>query len=407
MMTDCSSSVSSGPDSDRCHLYQVDCERKRKKYMGIPKTSEPCFSELLRSEPLHQVVDGFLDSSTLSKPCNPCVSNDDGRYTNLTDANLSMSDLFGPKQGFNVTTSMRSPSRVSQPSYYKTLSVKDERWDQNDKLGPVTMNKNLTRHGLSYSEKLHEDIMGEVVDITTDPLLNENFSSIADSFNFPSSIMSETLKDQKKKNIPRRLSFDNSSEPEAKFSNIWRSSKDTPSEDDNNNPEPDFGMEIFALDAKYHEKISDEDLTGPSERKSQRLQEMSHLGRTPLSRALQSASPLKCSPWTMEFINRIKEKSKLREKALSCENSAICFGYSGNMGKVANRRCRPIFELSKYQGSRTENVPQRKGQKHVQTLKSAKNGEQSASLQSSWTPNDKKAKKVCSHSLLFFYFLKM
>ncbi|XP_054806325.1 protein SHORTAGE IN CHIASMATA 1 isoform X2 [Prosopis cineraria] len=405
IMTDCSSSVSSGPDSDKCHLYQVDYGRKRKKHIGSSEEFEPFSDELLQFEPL-QETDAFLDSSNISKPCIPGKSNYVGRFTDLT------------KKGFSEITTMKTPSKVSQPSCdscshkaplileqkkQPSFSFEDEGLVPNDKLDTARMSKNLTWRDHSFSEKLDEDVTGEVVDLTEEAPLNKKFSFVADSENFPGAnfmnfpdLMSEIEQEQIQNNIRRRLSFGKLSQPEFK-SNIWKPSNHTRGEVENI-PEPVFGMDVSTLNAKHSERMSDEDLAPASKRNLQGSpfqKEMSHLGGTPLSRALHSASPLKNSPWTIEFINRIKEKSRLRQKALSCHKSVSCFGYSGSTSEVVNRRPPPPPpEFFAYQGSRTENIPKHKRQKQcVQPLKPAKNGKHSASMLPTWTPNDKRATK--------------
>lgn len=477
IMTDCSSSVSSGPESDRGPFHQIDNERKRRNHIGIP-----------------QVVDGFLDSSNLPKSCNDGMSEDAGRSRDLTNTALSTD-----------ATTIRNPSKVSQPlcdswnceapqiidqPKRPCLCSKDKELTQNDILNtamtwhslgnsenlhedtagkvvdltynllldnnfPLTVNadskdfpslmteterdqirKNkiarlsFDQSGRSeansssnwrffkdsqgevdhYSEpdfmkdiflpsssgKLHEDITGEAVNLVDYPLLDTNFSHVLDSMDFPS-LMTGTEKEQRRKNkITRRLSFDKGIQHEASSSNIWRSLKDARGSVDNCQ-EPHFGNDVFPLDVKHLEKTSEKGFTQEPMRNLQGLpfqEEMSHLGGTPLSRALQSSSPIKSSPWRIEFINKIKEKSKLRKKSISCGNSAP-FGYSGSMSKVAKRSPSTI-DLFKYHGNRTPGViPEKKRQKQsVQSSNSAKNGKHSASILPTLTPNGKKAREV-------------
>ncbi|KAI4351756.1 hypothetical protein L6164_006078 [Bauhinia variegata] len=395
IMTDCSSSVSSGPDSYRC---QVDYERKRKKKISSPQEDELCFDELLQFEPVDQVFDGFLDSSTLSKHCSPGMTKDTGL-------------LFGQKQGFDVTT-IRKPS-VSRPSCdsqnfkapekleqlnRSSSSLKDKAQAPYDTLNTDMISKNLACHGLGNSKKVHEDITGKFIDLTDIPVRDKNFSFLDDSMDFLS-LVTETEEDHMRKNkIARRLSFDKGKHPVANTSNIWSSLKDAGTEVENH-PEPYFVKDDLPLDVRHSEKNSDEGSTQVTMRNLQGLpfqEEMSHLGETPLSRALRSASPLKNSPWTIEFINRIKEKSKLRQKPFSREKAAPSFGDSGNVCRVPKRRTPFISEFFKYQGSRPHgNIPEKKRQKQsVQSTNAVKNGKYLDFLPPTWTPNDKKARKT-------------
>lgn len=409
IMTDCSSSVSSGPDSDRCGFYQVDNKRKRQNSVISDQRDELCFDELLQFETLNQVVESVPDSSTLPKPFDIGMSKDAGRSRDLGKASLCMTDLFCEKQR-NIAATMRNPSRVSplsrnfkapqiseqleQPS----LSYKNEELAQNEIRNTALLGKSL-HYGLGNSEKLHEDVRGEVVDFTDSPLLDDIFS-IPDSMFFPN-LMTETEKDQIRKNkIARRLSFDNSIPPGTNSSKIWSSIKDTAGEVEDY-PEPDFGKDVFPLDFKPRENIGSTHQAAIRNLRGLPFQEeMSHLSETPLSRARRSATPLRHSPWTTEFINKVKEKSKLRQKSLICENPSPCFGYPGNMKIVSKRRSPSEIDFFRYhQPSRPPGnyIPEQKRQKQSgQSSNSVKKGRYSDSL-SSWTPNDKRSTKVHLH----------
>ncbi|KAK7315032.1 hypothetical protein VNO77_33564 [Canavalia gladiata] len=401
IMTDCSSSVSSGPDSDKCRLYQVDKERKRKDPISSDREDELCFDELFQFDTLNQVIKAVPDPSTLPKTFDLGMSIDDGKSCGFAKSSLSMGDFFDQKQSINATA-MRNLSRVSQsPRSRKapqiseklkqpSLSFKNKDLAHNEILDTPLMDESLNWHSRCNSEKLHEDIRGEVVDFTDSPLLDKSFP-ISDSM-YCTSLLTETQKDQiRKDTISRRLSFDNSSHPETNPSKIWRSLKDTREADDY--PEPDFGKDVFPLDFKPRENIG---LTQASMRNLQESpfqEEMSHLGETPLSFARRSASLLKNSPWTTEFINKVKEKSKLRQK-ISSENSGSYFGYHENMSKVSKRSPSEI-EYFKYQPNRTSgNILQQKRQKQsAQSSNSVKKGRRSTSLPT-WTPSDKRSTKT-------------
>ncbi|KAH1206953.1 Protein SHORTAGE IN CHIASMATA 1 [Glycine max] len=370
IMTDCSSSVSSGLDSDRCCLYEVENERKRKNPISSDQIDEPSLDELLQFETLNQVVEAVPDSSTLPKPFDFGMSKNAGRSSDFANASFSMSEFFSQKQSTGAVT-MRNLSGVSySPGNCKaphkseklkqpSLSLKNKELAQNEILGTALMGKGVNWHNFSNSEKLHGDIRGEVVDLTDNPLFDKSFAT-PDSMYF-TSLMAET--DQMRKNkIARKLSFDNSSHPASSSSKIWRSFKDTRGQVDNY-PEPDFREDVFPPDFKPRKNIV---VTQASMRnlESPFKEEISHLGITPFSFARQSAIILKNSPWTTEFINKVKEKSGLRQKSLSSENSGPYFGYPGSMSKTSKRINPSVIDLFKYQPNRaSRNVPEQKRQK--------------------------------------------
>lgn len=413
IMTDCSSSVSSGPDSDSCHLYQVDNKRKRKNPISSYQKDEQYFDELLQFKTLNQVVEAIPDSSTLPKPFDLGMSKASGRSSDLEKASLCMSDYFDQKQPITATT-MRNPSRVypssrnckapriSEQVEQPCLSFKNNELVQNEILDIDLMGKSMNWNSLSSSEKLHEDVRGEVVDLTDSPLLDESFP-MSDSMYFPN-LVTDTEKDQlRKSKIARRLSFNNSSHPATNSSEIWKSLQDTAGEVDDY-PEPDFGKDVFPLDFKPPENVG---LTQVAMTNLQGLpfqDRMSHLSETPLSRARRSASPLRHSPWTIEFLNKVKEKSKLRQKSLSYQKSHPCFGYQGNVSKVPKRRSPSIIEFFKYQPGRTPgNFPEQKRQKQSgQSSNSVKKGRYSTCVPS-WTPDDKRSTKVHLHLSLSLF----
>ena len=67
IMTDCSSSVSSGPDSDKCHR-NVGSEGKQGKRINSPHKISVSMDEFLHFEALNQCTDDFLNPSELSNP---------------------------------------------------------------------------------------------------------------------------------------------------------------------------------------------------------------------------------------------------------------------------------------------------------------------------------------------------
>lgn len=500
IVTDCCSSGSSGPDSDRCHFYQIDNERKRKR-IGTPQKDEPNFDEMLRIESLDQVVNVF-GSSNPSKYCTDGTLNDAGQSTDFIDTGYPMSNLFSEKQMFNVTTT-RSAFKVSQPLYDSSnrkgpriidqlkepcLSSKDEEFTQNDTLKTGIMSKarlheniasevaelteNLqlddnfsfvvnaesmnfpslmtgtetdhirknklvrlsvdqsshpeanSSHNWKFSrdkqrevdhylepdflkdifpptnsQKLHEGIAGEFVHLADDDLLDKNFSPIFDSRDSPSS-MAQIENEQRRKNtIASGRSLYKSNQHEESYSNIWKYLKDTRGSVDKFQ-EPHFGNDVSLLDVNHWVKISEEGFIQEPTRDSQGLpfqDEMSHLGGTPISRALQLSSQIKSSPWRREFINKMKDKYK------SHIGNSAPFGYSGNTSKFA-KRSPSIIDSFKYRGNRTPGAfPEQKEQKQcVQSSKSANKRKHSASTLHTLTTKGEKARKVCLYKFLLF-----
>ncbi|XLR25124.1 hypothetical protein HN51_071640 [Arachis hypogaea] len=406
IMTDCSSSVSSEPDSDKCSLYrQVDNQRKRKTHASSHQMDELRLEELLQFNTLNPVVEAVPDSSAMPKFCDLGMPKDAGRSSELAEASLPMGEFFEPKQRSSMTT-MRNPASFPQSSCdlwnFKDeelqveqphSTLKNREFAQNDMLDTATISTKLNWHKPSDSKKMHEDIRGEVVNFTDFPLLDKDFS-VSDFMKFPS-LTIETEKDHIRKNkIARRLSFDDNFHPEGNPSMACRSSKNTPQEVDNY-AEPDFGKDVLPLGFKHGQNILEEGLAQTSMGNLQRLpfqEEMSHLGRTPLSRARWSTNPVN-SPWTTEFMNRFKEKSKLRQKSFSSGKSAPCFGYSGNTSTVS-KRSPSIIELFKYQSGETlGNIQQKRQKQSGQSSEPVKRGKYSASLPSH-TPNDKISTKT-------------
>lgn len=103
------------------------------------------------------------------------------------------------------------------------------------------------------------------------------------------------------------------------------------------------------------------------------------------------------SPWTIEFLNRIREKSKLRQQNLHSDTSASPYEISGNIAKVPTRRSPSILEFFKYQGGSTPRkiLEQRKQKRNLQSSISSKNEKTSSFLLQTGTPIDKRARQVC------------
>ncbi|KAL4557097.1 hypothetical protein LXL04_035267 [Taraxacum kok-saghyz] len=110
-------------------------------------------------------------------------------------------------------------------------------------------------------------------------------------------------------------------------------------------------------------------------------------GGTPLSKAISSSHPLKGSPWTMDFLNRMKEKSRMRQQSLPLISSAPCFGNSPR--NYRKRKSPSILDLYRYKknnkGQNSHLQPQSNSSKAVKPA--------APKISSSWVPIDKRAKR--------------
>nr|POE64626.1 protein shortage in chiasmata 1 [Quercus suber] len=419
IMTDCSSSVSSGPDSERCR-FNMDSGRKRRKYSGSPHKIDIDMDDLPCFEPLNQITDDNLDPSTVSKPLNQWMSKDYELFDEFRTPSLTSNGLFGQKQGLDMGM-MIKPSSVTKPydsQFSKSLpisneikkpyfSLSDKKFGQNQE-SDLAMN-NLDWLSAKKPENL-QDLIGEVIDLTDSPVLGKDLSSFDNSPNFSFWVPEMDGDSSRKSKIARRLSFDEGRHPTCSMavemnsnSDIWNFKKDqrqtVPGVNDY--PDTDFNH-IFPV---KHCGMPDEGLTQRSAENSKELsfqeKEMSSYAGTPLSNALRSAHPQQNSPWSIEFLNRIREKSRMRHQSLPYDAVAPCLEYSGNVSKVSKRRSPSILEFFKYQGSSTpKKAPEQNRQKRsIKPSSSSKNEKISSSVLPTSTPADKRSRQTLSFAM--------
>lgn len=422
IMTDCSS-VSSGPDSERCR-FNEDSGRKRQKYGGSPQKIDVHMDEILHFMPLNQFTDDTLELSTVSKPYNSWMSKDPEIFDEISKPSLPPNCFFGKKLGLDMGMTI-NPTSVTKPFDFQFsespkvsaeikkvyFSPSDTMFGQNQGSDSATMNA-LDWCSIKKSGNLNENIIGEVIDLTS-PVSGQDYSSIGNSMNVSLLVPEMDNNSTRKHKAVRKLSFGKSGNPHCSMaaeinsnSDIWSFQNDqrqTLLEGANDYPNTDFKNDIFPV--KQCGVLLEECLSQRSagNLKGLSFQEngMSSYGGTPLSNALSSAHPHQNSPWTIEFLDRIREKSRLRQQSLPCGMSSPCLGYSGNISKVSKRRSPSILEFFKYQGgSSPRKKPERKRQKQsAQSSSSSQNKKYSSSLLPTWTPADKRARQVCLHSL--------
>ncbi|ESR35154.1 hypothetical protein CICLE_v10006492mg [Citrus x clementina] len=403
IMTDCSSSVSSGLDSDKSHLNS-DSGRTQQKSIYNPDKIDILMNDFLQFEPLNQVTDGLLNPSKVFKLYDSWKDHE--IFDDYQKPGSSVNELSGKKQELDFDMMMKA-SRVSKaynsqifecPRILEEIndpkfSLKDSLLGQNQGLGSAGMN-NFDCHNISKTSCLQEDFIGEVVDLTSSPL------SVPQMEN--NSLM--------KSKIARRLSFGkngllhfptaaelNSGSDIVDSGKVQRQSTqgttDHP-DTENNNDKLLLEHRKNLLDQVFVQRFA-------GSRGVPFQEEISHYNGTPLSKAIRSANPQPGSPWTVEFLNRIKEKSRLRQQSLPADTAAPCLGISGNLSKVTKRRSPSILEFFKYQGGSTPGkLPEKKKQKRsVNSSTLSENKMPSTSFLPTWTPVDKRSRQTLSFAL--------
>ncbi|KAL8227442.1 hypothetical protein R6Q59_000074 [Mikania micrantha] len=331
-MTDCCSSVSSGHDSGYCPKF--DHEKKKRKYIGSPETKAMPEDDLFQFKKSNDVLwdpPKSVDSHGFWNFEAGEISDDIGK------SNAAFDEIYLRK---NQTPDVRM--MLNRPSLTETMFGRSNkvRMPIVDKLGKYTNE-------------------GEIIDINDDAMAGEDFS-----FLHPEKVSSEWF------SLP---SFSKAAEINSDL-NSWIPTKDN----------GETLSEGFILNSKA-------DLMNnitPFKEKDPCY------GRTPLSKAIFSDQPQKGSPWTIDFLNRIKEKSRIRHQSMPNFSSGPCFGYSGNLSKLRKRKSPSILDFYRYNNSSTEKSTGHKGQKGpIQAPRSSKAVKTTPSSSQTWTPVDKRAKR--------------
>ncbi|XP_050220957.1 protein SHORTAGE IN CHIASMATA 1 isoform X2 [Mercurialis annua] len=385
IMTDCSSSVSSGPDSNKDN-FNVVSEIRQRKCMRSPQKVDMCVADMWQPEPLNQ----FLDDTRLpavSGLDNCWISRESEILNEFQWPELSLNDLSGHKQG-SGTAQMVDSSPISkhydcQKSKGPLIldEIKMSRSYLNDNLSDenywaeMTTKKKLDWSNTRTSNVLHEDVL-------------------------------DREEDSRKSKAPRRLSFDKNCGPTFPTaaainsrSDLLYSEMDHLQSSQQNNEYPDCGMPL-----KHPKELLEDILAQGSTRNAKASpfkEEISHFGGTPLSKAIHSTYPQAGSPWTLEFLNRIREKSRQRQQSLPCDSPTPDFGFTGSIPKVVKRRSPSILEFFKYKGgSNRGKAPEQKKQKQSRQLSSAsKSARAQASFVPASTPIDKRSRQTLSFAL--------
>ncbi|TYG91808.1 hypothetical protein ES288_A12G291700v1 [Gossypium darwinii] len=403
VMTDCSSSVSSGRNSDKCH-YNVGSQRKQGKRKNSSNKVSTRMDESQHFEPVSK--DEILHPSGLSKQYDSWKSTGSEMFQDYKKLSSSLNDIFDQEQDFGFLPQFpgrydsdiyEGPNMLKEAKKPKLdVPLKDNIWDYN--LGEnAGMLNSLDWQITNSFENKREELTSEVTDFADSPMSGEDFSCFGNSNPF-SSLVSEIEEDSTSKSkIARRLSFTKDSHTvfpyvsEINIGSDMLSSVTCPRQGlVGTSPNSD------ASPSNQENSIRDVLAQRSAACKGSLLKnDVSNHSATSLSRAILSNQPQLDSPWTIEFLNRIREKSRLRQQNLPSDTSASPFGRSGNIAKVPKRRSPSILEFFKYQGGNTPKkiLEQRKQKRPPQASSSSKNKKTSSSLTQTSTPTDKRTRQ--------------
>ncbi|OMO97873.1 hypothetical protein COLO4_14309 [Corchorus olitorius] len=418
VMTDCSSSVSSGQDSDKCHL-NVGSEGKcikssHKMNIGM--------DELLHFEPFNKCTDDFLNPSGLLKPYDSLKSKGSEIFQDYEMHSSSLNDVFDQKHEFEFPKLLSSqvpdiydshvtegPERLNEAKKPKlNVPLNGNTWNYNQGENMVMLNS-LDWQNMNSFENQHKNLVGEVIDLTDSPTFGEGVSCFGNSIPFSSSVPEIEKDSSRKSKIARRLSFGKGGRTVLPYVSEINTGPDIFSSV--KYPRESLQGTNDNLDTGYRDKLQPRNQENPIRdvlaqgsaacRVSLLKKDVSNHSETPLSKAILSAHPQTDSPWTIEFLNRIREKSRLRQQNLPSDTSASPFEISGNITNVRKRRSPSILEFFKYQGGSTPRKisDQRKQKGYLQPSSSSKKEKASLSLPQTLTPIDKRAKQTLSFAM--------
>ncbi|KAL8148270.1 protein SHORTAGE IN CHIASMATA 1 [Apium graveolens] len=426
--TECSSSVSSAPDSDSCPTKSVSEMRKRKHIQSTLNADLPV-DELFHLDASNLLAKGRETPRRMSKPNDTWLSEDPDVFNKVGRSSLSFENESFPQNSRSNINFKVTPSRMSKPcgSYMSASHVMSEERDnnvlpaddvlscRNQGLESRKTNKFDTWNSMN-SENFIQNFIGEVINIDDEhPGAEDPSATVFPGLSY--------LKSDMERNPPlvfpktaRKLSFDNNSLPT--FPRADEIDYDTDGFISINNDIKGLGgkqhlkEQVFQnlneeiniqenMLSEHQNYLLKEDIlpksVGSSCKYSLMENSMPRYISTPLSNAIHFAQPHQGSPWTIEFLNRVREKSKLRQKSLPRDLSGPSLGYKGNISKVTKRRSPSILEFFKYQkGSKPSKKMEQKRQKRTSQPSTSYNEKTLPSFLPEMTPIDKRARQTLS-----------
>ncbi|KAK9724597.1 hypothetical protein RND81_05G085800 [Saponaria officinalis] len=420
-LTDCSSSVSSPPDKEK-NVYKVNSvDRKRKL---ITNSSDAMHEFKCSTGSDEHVVDGMSYIEGLSGPRaskSPRVS----LLKKLPDFFLD-GQLFDDKARPGSASNMDHCKEWPGSNVPVTVNVPQLRDDfakstftLNDGFGEQTSSwvNEFKREGCMTDtpQDLREDFVGEVFDSYDKSPFDMDFQvserAVKSSLNNGEAVEDRAHRSSK---AGRKLSFDDSSYFDFPLADDFNTSSmledNRQLRDDN-----DYNGVDYNWDSNGFNPQQEPTGTGLFEKSMKNFRSPlskekfvpSH-GETPLSRAVQSAQLQQGSPWTIEFLNRIKEKRRMRQQNQPWETSVPHSSNHGNIASVpqssnhgniskeTKRRSPSILEYYKYQGGSRDGTPRKLTPQKLQKQQGQLSNEKPSGLRRTWTPIDKRARRSLS-----------
>ncbi|KAH9603489.1 hypothetical protein KSS87_010005 [Heliosperma pusillum] len=402
-LTDCSSSVSSPPDSEKFTRKVNSADRKRK---FNPESSDTMhdYKCITTSDKCIEELDNFESPSNSKAPKSPRISLQKKFPGFFVDEEF-VGDRDRPRARANMDPSKawpesNDPGSVKVPQFRDPFAKSSLR--TNDCFGEPNLGRanELKQKGCAdIFQDLHEDFVGEVVDIYEKSPFDMDFHQAQRAVK--SSVGFEAVEDHApgSSKLGRKLSFDSSTymnfpmvddlntscglednrelRPDYNYGGVdynWGSNDFKPQQDQ-------IGTGLFEKSMKNFRASSSQEKFVPS------------LGETPLSKAVHSAQLQQGSPWTIEFLNRIKEKRRLRQQNQPWNTSVSLSGNQRNISKGTKRRSPSILEYYKYQGGTHDNTPRKLTPQRLQKQHGQLSNEKPSGLRPTFTPVDKRARR--------------
>ncbi|MCD7450344.1 hypothetical protein HAX54_005546 [Datura stramonium] len=418
-MTDCSSSVSSAPDSESLHFKRTYGGTKRKTTYDIENPNMPK-SELFDLDPPRTFSEGRRHHPRAS-----------GLHDSLISEDINLFDEFG-KYSLSFDNEpcvhRQSLDNYVAKDLSKVTDLCDHQMRKNPQMGGRELNKfkapqvdvclhprERVKVGLmnklgrqnNYSGNFKEDITGEVINIDDTVASGKAFHT-AKYKSFSTQVHAMETPTTGVPTAAKKLFLGASDLQEFLTTVEIDSSQDacTSVRDLEQGSRQRMGQHLNAgfnhkkIQFKHQKWVPEEGISQKvkclSDLKEQEKKTASY-GETPLSNALQSTSLQQGSPWTIEFLNRIREKSRSRQQSLPCDLSVPCYEYAGKSSKITKRKSPSTLELYKYQGNSSQEAASRRKRRMKCMRLPASTSEKASDFPiPSWTPIDKRAKRDLS-----------